>query len=355
MEPSVTTAAPAPADGTAEAEIGLSQQSAASDVSQLSAACSIVRELADVLDGKKPEEPEEGSNEDTVPGPDPPASASAPPKDEILEDQFTSDGLETVPMAEPKAASTPTRQAASPMPKPGVPNMPNEPSAMPTVTATETQLDLPADTGEAGEEEEKEKVDTPAETAELSKDSKNEEEESKKKAHSSQEAQVETAVGDLPDQPDQTMLESPAMPKMARARDEPSNLPDSFKVNPNRNPKIVGSMAESFLLETDMCQQILDEEGEEKISDIVAAMMDDSISTAFSGIEAAGVSLNLLRKAFFEMSGCDQPPLKFAYQIEWSKDCLNELLPVCRAKNICLFQNIVQPAAGSGSPRAPDQ
>lgn len=99
-------------------------------------------------------------------------------------------------------------------------------------------------------------------------------------------------------------------------------------------------MAESNLFEQDCFETILDEDGEEKICDILAAMQNDTCSTAFSGIEAASASMNMLKHAWCEKLGLTYKPTSLSYMVEWNQHCVNELLPFAQKENICLFTNI---------------
>ncbi|CAE7573803.1 unnamed protein product [Symbiodinium sp. CCMP2592] len=103
---------------------------------------------------------------------------------------------------------------------------------------------------------------------------------------------------------------------------------------------MVKSMAESFLFEEDCYDTLHSEEGEDKVTRTYEAMADDSFSTAFSGIEAAGTAVNCLRQAWSKKTGLELPPIAASYQIEWNKDCISELLPHARLHGTCLFKNI---------------
>ena len=75
---------------------------------------------------------------------------------------------------------------------------------------------------------------------------------------------------------------------------------------------------------------------------IVDALTNDSFSTAFSGVEAAGCAVNCLRSAWEAKTGCEFPGKvsAAAYQIEWNRDCVAELLPHAIENGTCLFRNI---------------
>eukprot|EP00435_Cladocopium_sp_Y103_P053912 s125_g17.t1 len=107
-----------------------------------------------------------------------------------------------------------------------------------------------------------------------------------------------------------------------------------------RNRKIVTSMAESSLFERDCFDIILEEEGEEKVCDILEAMNTDSYSTAFSGNEATSTSMNMLKQAWCEKLGLQFKPAPLTYMVEWNQHCINELLPMAQKDSTCLFVNI---------------
>lgn len=117
-------------------------------------------------------------------------------------------------------------------------------------------------------------------------------------------------------------------------------LPSDFVVDPDRDPKVVRSMAECFMFEEDCFETIRREEGDEKVVEILDTMRSDTFSTAFSGIEASGAAMNMLRAKWCEKFGIpfERQPVK--YQIEWNKECIAELLPSCKAHDTCLFTNI---------------
>ena len=117
-------------------------------------------------------------------------------------------------------------------------------------------------------------------------------------------------------------------------------LPASFFVDPKRNKKVVRSMAEAFMFEADCIDTLWDEEGDAKIHSLLDAMRDDTMSTAFSGIEAAGTSMQCLRKALANIAGVDVPRQEMLYQIEWNKECQSELLLLAKRHGTCLFPNI---------------
>ena len=126
--------------------------------------------------------------------------------------------------------------------------------------------------------------------------------------------------------------------------DEEHGLPKSFKVTPPtvRNRKMVASLAESYLLEDDCFHELLDTDGEDKILDILQAMQEDSLSTAFSGVEAAGSATNCLRNTWSKNLGVPLGTIKPLSQIEWNQACVKELLPSAKTHGACVFQNIMQ-------------
>eukprot|EP00435_Cladocopium_sp_Y103_P029761 s1306_g7.t1 len=128
--------------------------------------------------------------------------------------------------------------------------------------------------------------------------------------------------------------------KAGRTTSSTQELPMSFFVDPQRNRKIVRSMAEAFMFESDCIETLWDEEGEGKVQELIDALANDTMSTAFSGIEAAGTSMQVLRKAIAELTGASIPRQKILYQIEWNKDCQSELLPMAKKHGTCLFANI---------------
>eukprot|EP00434_Breviolum_minutum_P006415 symbB.v1.2.005662.t1/scaffold327.1/size259883/15 len=123
-------------------------------------------------------------------------------------------------------------------------------------------------------------------------------------------------------------------------QDSSFQLPDSFQVSPNRDRKVVRTMAESFMFENDCLETLWDEDGEDKIHSIIDALQTDTMSTAFSGIEAAGTSMQLLRKSLADLTGVDIPRQHFLYQVEWNQECQQELLGLAVEHDACLFPNI---------------
>ena len=127
---------------------------------------------------------------------------------------------------------------------------------------------------------------------------------------------------------------------------EPPTLPDSFAARSSaercKGPKVVKSMAESFLFEEDCFETLFQEEGEDKVLKIYDAITSDTFSTSFSGVEAAGTAVNCLRQAWSNKTGMALQPTAATYQIEWNRDCVAELLPHCKKYATCLFRNIAQ-------------
>ena len=117
-------------------------------------------------------------------------------------------------------------------------------------------------------------------------------------------------------------------------------LPRSFFVDPNRSRKVVRSLAEAFMFESDCIETIWDEDGDEAVHKLMDAMQDDTMSTAFSGIEAAGTAMQCLRRALSDLTGQDVPKQKVHHQIEWNKDCQSELVPLAKLEGTCVFPNI---------------
>lgn len=122
------------------------------------------------------------------------------------------------------------------------------------------------------------------------------------------------------------------------------NIPPAFIVKPHRNNrKLVNSLGEAFLLEEDMYDSILEEEdGDTKIANILHSLHEDSLSTAFSGVEAAATSANCLRHAWSKKTGVELGNIKPIHQIEWNSACLKEILPSARKNGTCVFENILQ-------------
>ena len=123
-------------------------------------------------------------------------------------------------------------------------------------------------------------------------------------------------------------------------QDSRVQLPDSFQVSPNRDRKVVKTMAESFMFENDCLETLWDEDGEDKIHSIIDALQTDTMSTSFSGIEAAGTSMQILRKSLADLTGIDIPRQRFLYQVEWNQECQQELLGLAVEHDCCLFPNI---------------
>ena len=112
-------------------------------------------------------------------------------------------------------------------------------------------------------------------------------------------------------------------------------------VDAKRNRKIVTSLAESFLLEEDCFDEMFEgDDGEEHVHQVFENMLEDSLPTAFSGIEAAGTSTQCLRAAWASKMGCKIPRCPVLHQIEWDTACLDELVPHAKVHDTCVFQNI---------------
>lgn len=126
----------------------------------------------------------------------------------------------------------------------------------------------------------------------------------------------------------------------ASAASASQELPSSFQIDPHRNRKVVTTMAESFMFEQDCLETILEEDGEEKVLSIYDAMCEDTMSTAFSGIEAASTAANMLRQAWSARLGVPFQRQPMTFMIEWNQQCINELLPMAQKHGICLFTNV---------------
>lgn len=109
-----------------------------------------------------------------------------------------------------------------------------------------------------------------------------------------------------------------------------------------RSHREVASLAEAFLLEDDCFEYLLATKGEDYMVDIWENMKDDSLSTAFTGVEACGTACNLLRKAWSFQIGLELGVVPVTHQIEWNSGCIKELLPCAKAHNTCVFENILQ-------------
>ena len=117
---------------------------------------------------------------------------------------------------------------------------------------------------------------------------------------------------------------------------------DAVGQNPERDPKLVRSLDESYMYYEDIYDQLLGDHGDEKMDELLDSMMNDSMSTAFSGIEAAGCAINSLRSAFSKKSGKQLGLVPVHHQIEWNPQCVGELLPRSKRENSCIFRNIKQ-------------
>ena len=117
---------------------------------------------------------------------------------------------------------------------------------------------------------------------------------------------------------------------------------DTATLKPKRDPKLVQSLDESYMFYEDIYDQILREHGEEKMDELLDSMSNDSISTAFSGVEAAACATDSLRSAFSKKSGRELGHVSVRHQIEWNPQCVGELLPRSKRMNSCIFRNIKQ-------------
>eukprot|EP00435_Cladocopium_sp_Y103_P054892 s649_g18.t1 len=90
---------------------------------------------------------------------------------------------------------------------------------------------------------------------------------------------------------DQDSQPVPVTPQVQTDDERQTDVPPSFLVSETRNKKIVTSMAESMLFYEDCLTTLASEEEEEKLVRLFDALQDDSMSTAFTGIEAAGTCL----------------------------------------------------------------
>ena len=107
-----------------------------------------------------------------------------------------------------------------------------------------------------------------------------------------------------------------------------------------RNKKIVTSMAESMLFYEDCLTTLASEEEEEKLVRLFDALQDDSMSTAFTGIEAAGAAMHNLRHSWGKLAHGDFGKQRVLSQVEWNEACCQELLPMAIKNDTCLYQNI---------------
>ena len=119
---------------------------------------------------------------------------------------------------------------------------------------------------------------------------------------------------------------------------------DKTQLSPTtkRSRKLVNNMAESYMLHDDCFDEIREADGQQKIESMFEAMEADSMSTAFSGIEAAGTAMHSVRQAWGRRMGKSLTPARVLHQIEWNQACIDELLPMARKHNVCLFKNIRQ-------------
>lgn len=144
---------------------------------------------------------------------------------------------------------------------------------------------------------------------------------------------------EAPKETEQVSVQGPSFVDTSKEMAKLSGNP-MIAVSADRDPKIVKSIAESFMFESECFDILFNEEGDEKIAAILDAMNSDSFSTAFSGVEASATGMNMLRHAW-----CKKLDIPFVrqpvdYQIEWNKDCIAELLPDCKLHDTCLFTNI---------------
>ena len=138
----------------------------------------------------------------------------------------------------------------------------------------------------------------------------------------------------------------PANPN-AHVGHQPEQRVTAGPSDPSRNRRIVRSISEAFMLDDDAFQQLLDcndedGDGEDLVLDVWSALQSDSLSTAFSGVEAAGAAVNGLRSTWAARTGLELGPIKILHQVEWNSACLKELLPSARLHDTCCFENIVQ-------------
>ena len=115
-------------------------------------------------------------------------------------------------------------------------------------------------------------------------------------------------------------------------------VPEMFTVNPDRNKNIVTNLGEMLEFHRDCYARMTDEDAH-----LCADAMDgDSLSCAFSGIDAAGTASNINHYFLQERTGrkIRRPPL--LWHIEWDKHCQTEGLEYCKAHNICWFDDISQ-------------
>ena len=119
------------------------------------------------------------------------------------------------------------------------------------------------------------------------------------------------------------------------------SLPATFKVAPDRSKKIVSSLAESNLFYEDCLQTLMEEEADDKLAKLLDTLQDDdTMSTAFSGIEAAGSAMNCLRYYWGRKLGTKLKLQRVLHQIEWNTHCGEELKETALLHDTCLFSNI---------------
>lgn len=117
---------------------------------------------------------------------------------------------------------------------------------------------------------------------------------------------------------------------------------NTLNVSSNRSRKIASSLAEADLFYDDCLSTILEENNDDAIMGLFDALFDseDTMSTSFSGIEAAGTAMNCLRHSWCKRTKAPFKHQRILFQIEWNTACCQELLPHAKQHNICLFSNI---------------
>lgn len=122
-------------------------------------------------------------------------------------------------------------------------------------------------------------------------------------------------------------------------------------VPPKRsNPRMVNSLREGMNFQEDALT-FLEEDisyshefgGEDVLENLQKAMQDDSLSTAYSGIEAASTATNLVARALARQTGMPMIKVPLLHMIEWDPESAKECQLISKQyepDSPCVFGNI---------------
>ena len=140
--------------------------------------------------------------------------------------------------------------------------------------------------------------------------------------------------------------QTPPMPMPTDSSEKPSQ-PAVCALNASReNRRKVSSLAEGLAFQEDALHFLEESKlfGEDVLGSLRDALSEDSLSTAYSGVESASAATNCNCRALASKLGEPQTRVPLLHMIEWDKDSQQELLlwskhhePNCSP---CVFGNI---------------